>query len=147
VAALIGAACAQPTPTATPRPVAEVNPTPTPTATPTREPTAAPTLALHGIEVFPGGAETWEMAATETNAGGITRVEVLRATTDTVEIYAECVGAGTLVVTVDASPPFDRPGASPQSLATFDLACPDGQSVSFGGSAPSGWFVASDAVP
>ncbi len=156
VGALIAAACAQPTPTATPSPPARPAsspspsaPTPaaTPTAAPTPEPTPAPTLALHGIELFPGGADTWAMAATETNAGEITHVEVLRSITNTVEIHAECVGTGTLTVTVSVSPPSDMPAATPQSLTTFDLPCPDAQSVSFGGSAPAGWFVASDAVP
>ncbi len=87
------------------------------------------------------------MAATETNAGEIIHVEVLRSVTHTLEIYAECVGGGTLTVNVRASPPPDLPGASPQELTTFDLPCPDAQSVSFGGSAPGGWFVASNAVP
>jgi hypothetical protein len=156
VAVLVAAACAQPTPTAMPSPTGPPvlspspptpTPAPTPSPAPTPEPTPAPTLALHGIEVFPGGADTWAMAAADTNAGEIRRVEVLRSITHTVEIYAECVGTGTLTVDVTASPPLDMPAATPYSLTAFDLPCPDAQSVSFGGSAPSGWFVASDAVP
>jgi hypothetical protein len=85
------------------------------------------------------------MAATATNVGEIPHISVLRSITDTIEIYAQCVGTGTLTVTVTASPP--KPVATPSSLTTFDLPCPDAQSVSFGGSAPGGWFVASDAVP
>jgi hypothetical protein len=154
VAALITAACAQPDPsptqTASPSPAPVTQPssaTPSPAATRTPVPTPVPTLALHGIEVFPGGADTWAMAATVTNAGEIARVEVLRSITHPVEIYAECVGPGTLTVNVTASPPPELPAATPYSLTTFDLPCPDAQSVSFGGSAPAGWFVAGAAVP
>ena len=152
---LIAASCGEPTPTATPTqtaspsPVAVTQPrsaTPSPAPTRTPVPTPVPTLALHGIEVFPGGADTWVMAATETNATEIIRVEVLRSITNTIEIYAECVGPGTLTVDVTASPPPGLPAATPYSLTTFDLPCPDAQSVSFGGSAPAGWFVASAAV-
>ncbi len=156
VAALIAGACAQPSPsptptqTAIPSPVAVTQPpTATPSAAPTRTPvpTPVPTLAVHGIEVFPCGADTWAMAATETNATEIIHVEVLRSITNTIEIYAECVGPGTLTVNVTASPPPGLPAATPYSLTTFDLPCPDAQSVSFGGSAPAGWFVAGAAIP
>jgi hypothetical protein len=161
VAALVAAACAQPPPspiptqTASPSPAAVTQPpsaTPSPAPTRTPVPTPAPTLAVRGIEVFTGGADTWAMAATDTNVGEIRHISVLRSITNTIEIYAECVGTGTLTVTVNASPPVGetpapQPVATPSSLTTFDLPCPDAQSVSFGGSAPSGWFVASDAVP
>ena len=161
VAALIASACAQPVPSpiptqpASPSPAAVTQP---PTATPSRASTRtavrtpAPSLAIRGIEVFPGGADTWAMAATETNLGGLPNTSVVRSITNTIEIYAECVGTGTLAVSVRASPPFaespaTEPVATPYSLTTFDLPCPDAQGVSFGGSAPSGWFVASDASP
>jgi hypothetical protein len=161
VAALIAGSCAQPAPSsiptqaASPSPAAVTQPptaSPSPAPTRTPVPTPAPTLAIRGIEVFPGGADTWAMAATATNIDEIPHISVLRSITNTIEIYAECVGTGTLAVSVNASPPLaespaPEPVATPYSLTTFDLPCPDAQGVSFGGGAPSGWFVASDAVP
>lgn len=53
-----------------------------------------------------------------------------------------------LIAAACAQPtPTDSPSSLAQATATFDLPCPDGQSVSFAGSAPAGWFVASGATP
>ena len=123
--------------------------TPTPTPTPARTP--APTLRIQDIDIFEGGAQNWEMATTETNVDGIAEISVLRAITDTVEIYADCVGDGRLAVSVTASPPaLSSPPAvapSPYQMTAFEIDCPDAQSVSFGGAAPVAWFVSTDGAP
>ena len=148
-------ACAAPPPTPSPSEVAATPPpvSPSSTASPVvrQSPslTPTPTLTARGIEVFPGGDAGWELVATERQQDDIGRIEVLRAITDTVEIYADCVGQGRLTVTVNASPPAEppptEPAPTPYILTTFDVECPGAQGVSFAGSAPAGLFVASDS--
>ena len=153
---LLVAACGAPAPTPMP-PSPQPSPSPstavstaTPQPTPTPVPTPAPTLAIRDINVFVGGAEDWEMAATSTNANGIAEIAVLRAITDTVEIYAECIGDGRLAVSVNAAPPLESPPPvppSPYTMSSFEMDCPDTQGVSFGGAAPAGLFVSVDGAP
>jgi hypothetical protein len=157
--AVFAATCAAPAPAPTPSP--ELTPSPSPSAssaattspppTSTPEPTAAPTLRIQDIDVFEGGAANWELATTETNVDGITHVVVLRAITDTIDIYADCVGDGSLAVSVNAGPPPESPPPavppSPYTMTTFELDCPDAQMVSFGGAAPAGWFISTDGTP
>ena len=40
-----------------------------------------------------------------------------------------------------------KPFPTNTEMASFDLPCPDAQSVSFGASAPAGWFVSTDTAP
>ena len=91
------------------------------------------------------------MATTETNVNGIAEVAVLRPITETVEIYADCVGDGRLAVNVTASPPagssLPAVPPSPYTMTSFEIDCPDAQSVSIGGAAPLGWFVSPGGAP
>jgi hypothetical protein len=113
-------------------------------------PTPAPTLAIQDVEIFEGGAQAWELATKETNVNGIAEVAVVRAITETVEIYADCVGDGQLGVSVTAAPPAGSapPGvpASADAITSFTLDCPDAQTVSFG-AAPAGSFVSTGGQP
>ena len=52
---------------------------------------------------------------------------------------------------VTASPPTQSSLAavppSPYTMTSFEIDCPDAQSVSIGGGAPAGWFVSTDGAP
>jgi hypothetical protein len=132
VVALFIAACATPSPTPSPSATPSaapptLQPTPTPTDTPAPTTTRSPTAAdLPKIDYHALFGPTAKLTGTDDVVpGDVARGAVLALTTGHFAVAAECVGDGTLIVSVTR--PIDQPdaGSLPYTeLASYTIHCP-----------------------